>query len=230
MQESGQDRLVLRLQDKSREGYPGNLEVCVTYTLSDDNVWSIHYHVETDRPTICNMTNHTYFNLQGMRRGQDILEHGLQMHADKVACVDEQTLPTGVYIETANDEVFNFVRPRAIGRYGMHGHEQQAIVQGGYDHAFLLNKKQKDDLVLFEKNSGIKVQVKTSEEAVVVYTCNKVAKPYPLEYGVLEPYAGVTMETQAMPDRIHSDRPELVVITKDKPYDSLTSYAFSLEE
>lgn len=228
-QESTLDRLVLHLQDKSHAGYPGDLQVRVTYTLSEENVWRIHYQVETDQPTLCNMTNHTYFNLSGIKNS-DILQHALQIQADQVACVDEKTLPTGSYLETKSDEVFNFTRPRTIGRYGMHGHKQQELVQGGYDHAFLLSKKQQDDLILFEKTSGIKVRMKTTEEAVVLYTCNKVTQAYPLESGILKPYAGLTMETQAMPDRIHSDRPELVVITKDKPYDSSTSYAFSLEE
>jgi aldose 1-epimerase len=223
-----QNCLELHLQDKSN-GYPGDLQVRVTYTLSNENVWSIHYHVETDHPTLCNMTNHTYFNLSGIKNS-DILQHDLQIQADQVACVDEKTLPTGSYLSTKNDAVFNFTRPRAIGRYGMPGHKQQELVQGGYDHAFLLNKKQQDDLILFEKTSGIKVRVKTTEEAVVLYTCNKVTQAYPLESGILKPYAGLTLETQAMPDRIHSDRPELVVITKDKPYDSSTSYAFSLEK
>ena len=229
VQELTLDRLVLRLKDKSHDGYPGDLQVRVTYTLSNENVWSIHYHVETDQPTLCNMTNHTYFNLSGIKNS-DILQHDLQIQADQVACVDEKTLPTGSYLETKNDAVFNFTRPRAIGRYGMHGHKQQELVQGGYDHAFLLNKKQQDDLILFEKTSGIKVRMKTTEEAVVLYTCNKVTQAYPLASGSLKPYAGLTLETQAMPDRIHSDRPEMVVITKEKPYDSSTSYAFSIEE
>lgn len=229
VQELTLDRLVLHLQDKNQDGYPGNLQVRVTYTLSEENVWSIHYQVETDQSTLCNMTNHTYFNLSGIKNS-DILQHDLQIQADQVACVDEQTLPTGSYLATKSDAVFNFTRPRTIGCYGMHGHKQQELVQGGYDHAFLLNKKQQDDLVLFEKTSGIKVRMKTTEEAVVLYTCNKVTKAYPLASGSLKPYAGLTMETQAMPDRIHSDQPEIVVITKDKPYDSSTSYAFSIEE
>ena len=229
IEENGLDRLELRLQDKSHDGYPGDLDVCVTYTLSEDNVWRIEYHAETDVPTICNMTNHTYFNLAGALKHRDVLEHDLQIHADRVACVDEKTLPTGAYIETEKDEVFNFAGRRELGQYGMCGHPQLDVVQGGYDHAFLLNKKSREDMVLYEKHSGIKVAVKTSEEAVVVYTCNKVPLPYPLEQGTLKPHAGVTLETQAMPDRIHSTKPETVLITKEKPYDSYTTYAFSIE-
>lgn len=229
IEKNGQDRLELRLQDKSHDGYPGDLDVCVVYTLSDDNVWRIEYHVETNVPTICNMTNHTYFNLAGAWQHRDVLAHGLQIQADRVACVDGETLPTGVYIETATDEVFNFAGRREIGQYGMCGHPQLDVVQGGYDHAFLLNKNSREDVVLYEETSGIRVAVKTSEEAVVVYTCNKVPLPYPLEQGELKPHAGVTLETQAMPDRIHSAQPETVLITKEKPYDSCTTYAFSIE-
>jgi aldose 1-epimerase len=225
---AGKDVLNLRLTDLPQGGYPGRVEVLVQYTLDDENQWSIYYHVETDQPTICNMTNHTYFNLSGTHSMRKILQHRLAIAADVFGEVDEQTLPTGCYSSCDVEPVFDFRQERAIGRYGMTDHWQQQIVQGGYDHAFPFSNQ--GIFGLFDPISQIEIQGETSEESVIVYTCNKVSVPYLLEGGVLQQHSGITLETQALSDRIHSEFPQHVIVTPENPYNSVTSYKFSIRK
>ena len=224
----GEDVLNLRLTDLPQGGYPGKVEALVQYTLDDDNKWSIYYHIGTDQPTICNMTNHTYFNLSGTHSMRTILQHKLSIAADTFGEVDAQTLPTGYYSSCEAEPVFDFRQERAVGQYGMAGHQQQKIVQGGYDHAFPFSDKGK--FSLFDPDSKIEIRGETSEESVIVYTCNKVPVPYLLEGGILQQHSGITLETQALPDRIHSDQSQRVIIAPENPYNSLTSYKFSIRK
>lgn len=223
-------RLTLALADHSRAGYPGNLQVTVIYTLDHGNRWTVSFRAETDAPTICNMTQHTYFNLAGSAAQQDILRHQLRIDADWAAAVDEKTLPTGQKLWGNQDRVFDFSQRREIGRYGMAAHPQQQIVRGGYDHAFALRGGDGEKIALMDPVSGINIAVSTTEEAVVIYTGNKVDASYELECGMLRPHMGVTMETQAQPDAIHSACPDSVMITPERPYESTTCYAFKLEK
>lgn len=222
----------LTLKDNEYDGFVGNLDVCVEYILSDDNVFTIDYLVKTDKKTICNMTNHTYFNLLGSKNNNSIEKHYLKINSDEVAKVDKKTLPTGEFLKTKDDNVFNFKEFRKIGLYGMKNHEQQQIVNNGYDHAFKLNKVEKSnqDISLKERTTGIQLDVTTTEDAVVIYTCNKVNTPYELENYKLQRYAGVTIETQQMPDIVNSNQIDKIIITPEKPYDSKTLFKFSLVE
>lgn len=226
--EDNRDILQLSLTDPPHDGYPGTLKVTVQYSLYDNNTFEIHYHAESDTISLCNMTSHMYFNLLGTKHYDTILHHKLWMNADQVGEVDENTLPTWRYIDCKKDNVFDFTALRSIGKYGMAQHEQQKMVHGGYDHAFKFRDGD-GRLSLFDEMSGINIAVSTNEEAVIIYTCNKIEKFCELEGGILRQHAGITIETQALPDRIHSDEPEKVIVTPVHPYDSVTRFVFSVK-
>lgn len=222
----------LTLKDNEYDGFVGNLDVSVEYILSNDNLFTIHYLVKTDKKTICNMTNHTYFNLLGSKNNNTIEKHYLKINSDEVAKVDAKTLPTWEFLQVEDDKVFNFKEFREIGLYTMSAHEQQRIVNNGYDHAFKLNKVEdsNQDISLKEKTTGIQLDVTTTEDAVVIYTCNKVDTPYELENHKLQRYIGVTIETQQLPDIVNSNQVNKIIITPEKSYESNTSFKFSLGE
>lgn len=222
--------LQLRLMDKEHDGFIGNLSILVEYSLDNNNILEIHYFVETNKKTICNMTNHMYFNLLGSRSNDTIQNHYLKIDADKVAIVDEKTLPTWDFLNVDNEKIFNFKKIRKIGLYGMDVHKQQKIVSEGYDHAFKLNKKSINDISLKENKTGIRVDVNTTEEAVVVYSCNKVDTSYDLESHKLKKYHGITIETQQLPDIVNTKEINKIIIAPDKPYNSKTTFKFSLEK
>ncbi|SEJ48018.1 aldose 1-epimerase [Propionispira arboris] len=223
--ENGRDHIIFTRNEKAHDGYPGNLIVCVSYTLDDRNTWTINYHVESDEISLCNMTNHSYFHLDD---DDTIDKHLLYIDADQALEVDKETMATGKYLYAKTDPAFDFLFPREIGTYFSTGHSQLSLVGGGYDHAFQLNKKGKDEIRCYSLKSRIEISVRTTEEAVVVYTCNNVDPTVQLENGEARRYGAITLETQALPDRIHSDKPGLIIVYPDKPYDSQTTYTFSL--
>ena len=221
-----EDCLVLDYSDREHDGWCGDLQVQVTYTLNDSDELRIRYHAESNKTGLCNMTNHMYFNLDGIDISPTILSHELQLAADSVQLVDAETIPTGQFASCDKEKIFDFRTLREIGKYGMSTHAQQKLVHGGYDHAFRFAENGHAGKLLSRK-SGVCVDFKTSEESVVVYTCNKAGHDIVLENGWSAPHAGITLETQALPDRIHSESPEKVIITPEKPYDSETVFAFS---
>lgn len=220
------DVLLLEHVDPPHDGWESEWHVTVAYSLSSHDDLRLQYHVETDRPDLCSLTNHMYFNLDGMDAPDGVLQHALRLDADAVQLVDAETIPTGAFLRCEEEPVFDFRGLRPIGKYGMEAHPQQSLVQGGYDHAFRFSGRPHTG-ELVSRMSGICLDVRTSEEAVVVYTCNKVERAYPLEEGHLRRYAGVTLETQALPNCIHTANPDSVIITPERPYDSETVFSFS---
>ncbi len=220
------DSLILKHVDEEHDGWPGDMHVCVTYALNDIDELRIHYQARTNKIGLCNMTNHMYFNLDGVDITPDISSHELQLAADGVQFVDASTIPTGDVARCDEEKIFDFRSLRKVGKYGMDAHPQQQLVHGGYDHAFCFSDKHRTGR-LQSRKSGVRVDITTQEESVVVYTCNKVDRNIKLEYGPLTKHAGITLETQALPDRIHSYAPEKVLLTPEKPYESTTIFAFS---
>ena len=124
------------LSPDGEEGYPGNLAVTVTYILTDDNQLKIHYAAATDRTTVVNLTNHSYFNLSG---AGDILGHELAIYASKFTPMDETLIPTGE-LQTVESTPFDFTRSTAIGSR-INSEDEQLKRGGGYDHNYVLDEK-----------------------------------------------------------------------------------------
>ena len=214
-----------RLSRDGEEGYPGNLFVSVTYTLTDDNRLRISYQATTDKPTILNLTNHTYFNLAGAGNGT-ILNHIVTLHAKAFTPVDDTLIPTGE-IKKVEDTPWDFLNPTPIG---LHLKE----VGGkpvGYDHNFVLEKGFLSNLSeaadVEDPKSGRTMKVFTDQPGVQFYTGNfldgtligKGGKAYPQ-------YAGFCLETQHFPDSPNHDNFPSTVLAPGQIFKSTTVYAF----
>ena len=219
------DRAMVKLSYLSKdgeEGYPGNLACTVTYTLTKDDELKISYEAKTDKTTILNLTNHSYWNLAGPGDG-DILGHELMLNADKYTPVDEGLIPTGE-IKSVKDSPMDFTRPMTIGsRIGQVG--------SGYDHNYVLNSGG-GTLALcarvYEPTSGRTMEIYTTEPGVQFYTGNfldgsitgKAGKVYKKHYGFC-------LETQHFPDSPNKpDFPSVVLKPGDK-YTTVTVHKFS---
>jgi aldose 1-epimerase len=219
------DRALVKLSYLSKdgeEGYPGNLACTVTYTLTKADELKISYEAETDKTTILNLTNHSYWNLAGQGDG-DILGHELMLNADKYTPVDEGLIPTGE-IKSVKDSPMDFTKPMTIGsRIGQIG--------SGYDHNYVLNSSG-GRLALcarvYEPASGRTMEIHTTEPGVQFYTGNfldgsitgKAGKVYKKHYGFC-------LETQHFPDSPNKpDFPSVVLKPGDK-YTTVTVHKFS---
>jgi aldose 1-epimerase len=121
-------------------GYPGTLKVTATYSLNDKNELSIEYRATSDKPTIVNITNHSYFNLAGEASNSDVLGHRLTLFASKYTPVDQTLIPTGELRSVAGTP-FDFRQPHAIGERVRDGKDQQLRIGRGYDHNFVVDGK-----------------------------------------------------------------------------------------
>lgn len=205
---SATDReVVLDIVDPDgRAGYPGNCRISATYGLNEGGVLAVSYTAETDRPTIANLCQHSYFNLDG---SPDVLAHELMIAADHYLPVNDQTIPTGELAPVAGT-VFDFRRPKAIGLERIEGRPV------GYDHNFCLSRHAVDKrLVATLKSpvSGIRMDVHTSEPGVQFYAGWKMNVPVAgLDGRTYGPYAGLCLETQIWPDSVnHAHFPNAVL-------------------
>lgn len=215
------------LSKDGEEGYPGNLRAEVTYTLTDQNEWKITYQATTDKKTVVNLTQHTYFNLTGDAT-KDILGHEVMLAADKFLPVDKGLIPTGELKPVAGTP-FDFTKPATIGsRIG--DKDAQLETGKGYDHCFVLNGKT-DSLRLaasvYEPTTGRTVEVLTTEPGIQFYTGNFLDGTKIGKGGV--PYAfrhGFCLETEHFPDSPNQSAFPSVVLEPGQTYKTTTVYKF----
>lgn len=192
-------RLILsHVSPDGDEGYPGELILQVTYTLTDDAL-RIEYEATTDATTVINLTQHTYFNLAG-RDSVDVLDHVLQVSADSTLELDEELIPTGTMVPVAGTPL-DFRQPRRMGQEIDAGHPQLAIANG-YDHNWVLSGDDHEvAAVLLEPVSGRRLEVQTTEPGIQIYSGNffdgSVVGKGGRAYGK---NAGIALETQHFPD------------------------------
>jgi aldose 1-epimerase len=208
------------------EGYPGELKCSVTYTLNDNNELIIRYEATTDRPTIVNLTNHSYFNLKGHASGT-IGDHALTMFAKKYTPVDATAIPTGK-IEDVAGTPFDFLKPHAIG-------ERMAKVrEGGYDHNYVVDDGGKGKLVpvakVSEKSSGRVMLMFSTEPGVQFYTGNFLDGTLKMTKGgaSYKKHSAFCLEAQKFPDTPNQKGFPSAVLKKGETYKQTTVYKFSV--
>ena len=229
---SSKDGAALQLNYLSKdgeEGYPGNLKVQVVYTLTEANEIRIEYSATTDKKTVLNLTNHSYFNLAGQGSG-DILGHELTLQADKFTPVDATLIPTGELRDVAGTP-FDFRTKMAIGaRIGQD--DEQLKLGNGYDHNFVLRHSGELALAarVLDPKSGRVLEVSTTEPGIQFYTGNfldgtavgKGGKPITFR-------TGFCLETQHFPGSPnHPDFPS-TLLSPGQRYHTVTVYKFSTE-
>ncbi len=178
------------------EGYPGKVEVSVTYTLTNDNVLRLDYAGKTDRPTHLNLTNHVYFNLAG---SGDIREHVLAMDCAEVLAIDPRKVPTGGFLGVAGTP-FDFRIAKPVGK------DIESVEGGGYDHCFVIPRTGEGKArpvpfaTLTDRSSGRTLKIATTKPGVQIFTANSFkGEPFPK-------WGGICFETQFYPDT--PNRPE----------------------
>ncbi|MFB6468916.1 aldose epimerase family protein [Cytobacillus sp. Hz8] len=202
------------------EGFPGNLDVKVVYTLTNDNELIISYHAKSDKRTIVNLTNHSYFNLSGNLK-KTILNHELTIDSEGFLELDDTLIPTGKIIPVEGTS-FDFRSSHPVIQGIMSEHPQTKIVGGGIDHPYLLKHQHSPDIILLDKESGRKLEIETEEPAVVFYTGNMLENTFAIRGKQSEKHLGLCLETQKLPNQIQDIRLE-----KDQAYTSKTKYLFS---
>ena len=214
------------LSKDGEEGFPGNLSVSVTYTLTHTNEVRIKYEATTDKPTIVNLTNHSYFNLNMVH--EDVLSHVLTLNADSFVEVDSSLIPTK--IATVTNTPFDFRVSKPIGKDIRNFENDQVKKGGGYDHCWVL-KKSATPLTLaaavIERFSGRKMEVLTTEPGVQLYTgnfLNGISGKNGKTYGK---NSGFCLETQHYPDSPNQKSFPTVTLNPGQSYYSETIFRFS---
>lgn len=214
------------LSADGENGFPGNVSMQVTFTLSNDNTLRIDYLASTDRPTVLNPSHHVYINLAG---GGTIFEHRLQVLASRFTPIDERKLPTGV-IEPIDGTPLDLRQPVRIGDRMDSDHPQIRIARG-FDHNFVLDKPAPGTMSLaarvVEVGSGRMLEVHTTEPGLQIFTANSFdgslrdARGRPLVRG-----AGLALETQHFPDSPNHAHFPSTVLRPGETFRSMTEYRF----
>lgn len=223
-----------RVSPHMEEGYPGNLDVTVTYTMTDENELKIVYLATTDQTTVVNLTNHSYFNLKGEGKG-DVNDHIMLINASAYTPVDAGLIPIGT-IESVDGTPLDFTQPKPLIEDLNSTHEQMTL-GGGYDHNFVLNKTptNKEGLVLAAKvtepTSGRVMEVYTSKPGVQLYggnflngsTKGKNGEPH-------EKHGAFCLETQYFPDSPNQPNFPSTLLEPGETYKSTTVYKFDIAD
>lgn len=229
--ESAESEARLIFTYESHEGennFPGNVSIKVIYTLTEENEWIINYEASTDAPTLFNPTNHVYFNLTGDIK-KPMLDHQLKLNSVFYASLGEENLPSGI-LERVEGTPFDFTEFKAVREAVLSDHPQIKPLDG-LDHPFVLNPKETGSQgTLFDPESGRQVELYTDCNSVVIFTHNAEIDDYTIEGEPAKQYAGITLETQTLPDAINQPGFGNIILRPEQPFTSQTTYKFDVRE
>ena len=210
------------------QGFPGALQICVTYTLTDENEVQIIYEIQAEEDTIWNLTNHAYFNLNGQGKG-DILNHEVWIDADRITETDENSLPTGEFSEVDKTPMDFRVR-KQVG-HDIRVNYQPLIYGSGYDHNYVLNGEgYRKAACCISPSTGIGMEVYTDRPGIQLYTGNYL-QDEPGKAGVsYQDWTGICFETQNFPDAIHHPQFPNPIILKGEKLTTKTAYRFTVRK
>jgi len=222
-------KLTYHSKDKE-EGFPGNLETVVTYTLSEDNTLEVLYEATTDKKTIINLTQHSYFNLSG-DFNKTILNHEITIDADTYIPVDEKLIPTGE-LATVAGTPFDFRKPKTMA-LEINADNDQLKKGGGYDHCWVLNDQDEGmrlNATAYHPETGRLLEVFSNEPGIQLYSGNFLDGTLPSKNGGTYAYrSGFCFETQHYPDSPNQNNFPSVVLNPGEKYSSKTSFKFSVK-
>ena len=223
----GANGVTFSLEDEDGSmGFPGNKKVCVEYSLTDDNELKITYNVTSDKDTIINLTNHTYFNLNGHDAGK-IEDHVLTLNASRYTPVVKGAIPTGELAPVAGT-VFDFTKPRRVGESINDDVEQLKLVQG-YDHNWVIDgadgTMRKIAEVTADK-SDLKMEVYTDLPGVQFYAGNCIGETVGKGSVDYSPRCGLCLETQYYPNTANEPSFPSAVYGPNRDYNTTTIYKF----
>ncbi|MBC5683777.1 galactose mutarotase [Mediterraneibacter sp. NSJ-151] len=207
------------------QGYPGTLDMHVTYELTEDNELRLIYDAVPDQDTIINMTNHSYFNLDGHDSG-NVLKELVTLDADYFTRADAQSIPTGELVDVTGTPM-DFRMPRALGE-AIDADYEAVRLGKGYDHNWVLKNNGKFDKVAqaVSEKSGIVMEVWTDLPGMQMYTANFLDNEHGKNGAVYGIRDAVCFETQYFPDAVHHENFASPICKKGMPYHTVTSYKF----
>lgn len=214
-----------------QDGFPGNLDITMTYTLTKDNGFRIDYLATTDKPTLCNLSNHTFFNLKG--EGNSVLSHELQILGSWILPVDSELIPTGNFL-AVKDTPFDFKEMHAIGDRINESHVQLQMGHG-YDHNWILDRSVLNALklcaTLYEPESGRRMDLYTDQLGIQFYSGNFFDGTEQGKKGSHLYRGALALEAQNFPDAIHQDNFTIKpVLNPGEQYTQTCIYKFSAEK
>lgn len=224
VEEYGDASIVLSyLSEDGEEGYPGSLSVKVKYSLTNDSELKIEYFAVSDKDTLCSLTNHAYFNLDGDFKS--VLDHEIFINSNTLTSVDSELIPHGELM-SIKDTAFDFLAPKSLGRDIKADEPLLKIARGGYDFNYVLDGEESIAAWAYSKKSGVKMSVLTDRPCMQFYTGNfldgfvgKTAYPY---------QSAFCMETQGYPNACNVAEFPSIELKAGEQYYTATTYRFEL--
>ncbi len=218
-----------RISPHMEQGFPGNLEVKVTYKVTNDNQLIIKYHALSDRDTVVNLTNHSYFNLAGHNSGS-ILNHKVWINSDSFTPTNDELIPTTESLDLT-DTPMDFRKEKTLGQ-DIDADYEALKVAGGYDHNYVLNKEidgVEKVARLIDDKSGRVMDIYTDMPGMQVYSGNSIPTQTGKDDFVYEKRAGICFETQYFPNEINMSKSPSSLLKAGEVYSSKTIYKFSVK-